>query len=358
MDSMTIQSGQGDYEVCFVPDVREAMDRLAGGKEAFVLLDERIRLFYPEPLAGLEAFPIHAIPATEQEKTMDGVGRFLDFLQRHGANKKSTVVAVGGGIIQDIATFAAHVYYRGVAWEYYPTTLLGMADSCIGAKCGINLGLFKNQIGVFHSPRKVCICSGFLSTLSGSDILSGYGEILKLLLTGPRAQFEEFRRAVEAEGLAQAPLPLLIRQSLAVKKSVIEQDEYETDLRRILNYGHTFGHSLEAMTRHAVPHGQAVAWGVDLANYVSMRRGLLGRDDFESIHGLIRKHFHARLASGCSAHELLEGMKRDKKASSGSVSLILLRHPGRLEIVPTLLDGRLEAEVQDYLDGWNVFSWN
>jgi 3-dehydroquinate synthase len=268
--------------------------------------------------------------------------------------RQSTVVAIGGGIIQDIATFTAHIFYRGIKWIHVPTTLLAMSDSCIGAKCGINFGAFKNQLGVFHSPTRVLICHKFLDTLFDKDIRSGYGEILKLLLTGSPELFANLQKRLDESGFRNPELPALIYQCLNVKKGVIEADEYETDLRRILNYGHTFGHALEAVTEYEVPHGLAVAWGIDLANFISLRCDLLKEADFRSIHDFVARHFSFRVSRLVSAAELIQGARRDKKVSAGKLNLILLDRPGSLQIVPSAFDATLEANVAEYLGKHNV----
>jgi len=232
-----------------------------------------------------------------------------------------------------------------------------MCDSCIGAKCGINLNNFKNQLGVFHSPHRVLICLPFLETLSDTEILSGYGEIIKLLLAGSAEQFALLRESVEKDGLRNPRLSRLIYESLNVKKRVIEEDEYERDLRRILNYGHTFGHALEAISHHGIPHGKAVAWGVDLVNYIAVERGLLDRAEYDSIHAFIQKHFAHRLPRSVSAVELIDASKRDKKVADGKVNLILLRTAGELQIVPTAYDAQLQQEVERHLAKQHVLSW-
>ena len=277
-DPLTIRSGQGDYRVDFPADFDALLAQLEGFANAVVLVDENVAAIHEDALAPLlKRLPHFKIRSDEDAKTMAGVQSVLDFFQQQNATKQTVLIAIGGGVVQDIATFAAHIYYRGLRWVYVPTTLLGMCDSCIGAKCGINLNAFKNQIGVFHSPHRVLICLPFLATLADTEIVSGYGEILKLLITGSAEQFELLRASVEEGGLRNAQLSRLIYESLKVKQGVIEKDEYELDLRRILNYGHTFGHALEAITHHGIPHGKAVAWGIDLVNFIAVERGLLRR---------------------------------------------------------------------------------
>jgi 3-dehydroquinate synthase len=355
LEPLTIRSGEGDYGVEFVSDLSKLVERLLAIDRSYIIVDASVASLYADSLAELlVARPVHRVPASEDEKTLDGAERFLRFLQEHDATKQSQVVAIGGGVVQDIATFAAMLYYRGVAWTYVPTTLLSMCDSCIGAKCAINLGPFKNQLGGFHSPSQVLVHLPFVDTLAEADVASGYGEIIKLSLTGSPDNFRALSEAVSDGALRNARLSELVHRSLRVKQGVIEADEYERDLRRILNYGHTFGHTLEALTDHAIPHGAAVAWGVDLANAVARDRGLLAAPDFDEIHALIASHWTSCVPKMPSADELIDGTRRDKKVVDGRLTLILLASPGDLRIVPTDYDGRLREEVSLYLSDESV----
>jgi 3-dehydroquinate synthase len=255
---------------------------------------------------------------------------------------------VGGGIIQDLCAFVAHVYHRGMAWRFLPTTLLAMCDSCIGAKSSINLGPFKNQLGAFHAPKCIAVTTAFLSTLSEGDLASGYGEILKLMVTGSEAHLQRLERAVAAGGLRNLELPALIRASLDVKRALIEVDEFDTAERLVLNYGHTFGHALETLSGHAVPHGQAVAWGMDLVNALAVRWGLLDAGVRERMRDFVVTHLKVRHPP-VEADRLLEAVGRDKKAHAGSVTLAVLREVGRLERLPRALDAELRAALVHYL---------
>ena len=356
--TLTIHSGQGDYHVDFLEALPPLLEALVATANSLVLIDEQVAKIYAEQLAPLlQGRPCLAIPATEDEKTLTGVTRVLDFLQKNNATKQTTLIVIGGGIIQDIAAFSAHVYYRGLRWIFVPTTLLAMCDSCIGAKSSINHNGFKNQLGAFYSPNRVLVCLPFLNSLSPAEIISGYGEILKLLLTGSAEQFAFLRDAVEKDGLLNPHLSRLIHESLRVKQRVIEIDEYEKDLRRILNFGHTFGHALEALTHHAIPHGKAVAWGVDLVNFLAVERGLLDRAEYDSIHAFILKYFAHHLPHPVSARELIDFTRRDKKVADGKVNLILLRQPGELKIVPTVYDDRLQQEIETYLAHSQILTW-
>jgi 3-dehydroquinate synthetase/nucleoside-diphosphate-sugar epimerase len=357
MQSFVVKSGQGDYPVEFHADLSSLTGRLAPTGKAVVVVDQVVAGLYAAALAPLtERFPTLKIDAGEDEKTLAGAGRVCAWLQEQNATKQTTLVAIGGGITQDVCAFTAHVYYRGLRWAYVPTTLLAMSDSCIGAKCCINHGSFKNQLGAFHSPAQVHVCTSFLATLAGDAIASGYGEILKLMYTGSREHFARLEASVRQGGLRNAELSQRIHDSLIVKKGVIEVDEYETGLRRILNYGHTFGHALEGLTDHEVPHGLAVAWGMDLVNYLALRRGLLGEADFQAVHEFIRAYLPFRLSRPLSAPDLIRYARRDKKVADGQVNLILAKGPGSLHVVKTPFDAHLEQAITEYVTSHDVWA--
>lgn len=356
MQSLLIKSGQGDYAVDFHADLDTLAARLAQVSRAVAIIDRGVAGLYPQAFAPLtKSVPTLLIDATEDEKTLAGAGRVCTWLQQQNATKQTTLIAIGGGITQDVCAFAAHIYYRGLRWVYVPTTLLGMSDSCIGAKCCINHGSYKNQLGAFHSPGQVHLCTSFLDTLADEAIASGYGEILKLMFTGSRAHLERLEKAVARGGLRNDDLPDLLRASLEVKKAIIEVDEYEKDLRRILNYGHTFGHALESLTDHEVPHGLAVAWGMDLVNYLAWQRGMLSESDCRQMKEFVQRHLSFALSRPIQAEKLIAAARRDKKVADGQVNLILAEKPGSLRVVKTPFDTSLEAHITDYVENHNVF---
>ena len=272
-DRMIIKSEQGDYPVDFVGEVGWCLRSLTPGPETFVIIDEVLADLYGQALGELLEYPTYQMKADEESKTLTGVSLFVDWLLENRATRSARIVAIGGGVIQDVATFASHIYYRGVSWTFVPTTLLSQADSCIGAKSSINVLPLKNQLGVFHSPSHVIVCSEFLTTLPQIEVDSGYGEIYKLALTNEGAFFDELIEALRSGGHRNPHVLEMIRNALESKRLVIEKDEHESDLRRVLNYGHSFGHALEALTHNEVPHGLAVMWGMDLINFLGVQVG-------------------------------------------------------------------------------------
>lgn len=353
-DGFTVASGQGAYDVSFVEDI-EALNKVVSDHE-FVVLDENVARLYPKLLPSDIAREPFLLSAVEESKTLSSVERICRFLQDGNASKRSSLLVIGGGITQDVGAFVAHIYYRGIPFTYVPTTLLSMADSCIGAKCGLNLGDYKNQIGFFRAPKRVIAWPGFTSTLEPDDLRSGFGEALKLSIIAGRDERETFLTALDRDGFQAMSIKDVISSSLRVKRGVIEEDEYEAGLRKILNYGHTFGHALEAITNHAMPHGLAVAWGVDIANYISFRLGLLKERDFALLHDSIARHFAFTSNHSYDAKSLALAMARDKKAKGSAVTLLLLNDAGQVSPVECTLNEQLTGLIAEYMAELDIFS--
>jgi 3-dehydroquinate synthase len=267
MEPLTINSSRGAYTVNFVPEIETLVQILASIENTFLVLDSTVASLYGVHLKRLlEAKPYVIVVPTEEEKSLAGCETILAGLVAQNADRNTKVIAIGGGIIQDLATMCAHIYFRGISWIFVPTTLLAMADSCIGAKASINFRGYKNQLGVFHSPGQIYISPEFLITVTEDELRSGYGEIFKLHFAGSPEKFFRLAKLVENESWRTPSLGKIIHTSLEIKKAYIEGDEFDTGIRRHLNYGHTFGHALESVTSHRVPHGLAISWGMDLIN--------------------------------------------------------------------------------------------
>jgi 3-dehydroquinate synthase len=360
--TINVHSGLGDYSATFFPSIRESVEAFGGQSSLYVLIDRNVwQQFGPSIQPAVENRPLMLINATEEAKTLEGVSAVATWLQQNKATKQSHLLAIGGGIVQDIAAFTSHCYYRGIRWSYLPTTLLAMSDSCIGAKCGINHNGFKNHLGVFQAPQRVHIATEFLEGVDDVHVKSGYGEILKLLITGSQEDFAFLEAALAPPGssLRSSHLPEFIRRSLANKRTIIEQDEFETDLRRILNYGHTFGHALENLSGYEVPHGLAVAWGIDVVNHIAVRKGLLSPGYAARIRAFIKTHLAFEMQYVPKADVLVEATKSDKKVDAAGVNLVLLHEsPFGLRVVSQPYDANLRLWVQEYFDQPHAFARN
>jgi 3-dehydroquinate synthase len=344
---MTIKSSFEDYKVVRINTLNEISGQLENDPDLFLLVDRKIEQIYGQDLLTSLNVPKFLIDATETSKQLETVERICDWLMQNGATKTSTLVAIGGGVVQDLATFVSHIYYRGIRWIYMPSTVLSMADSCVGAKCALNLSGHKNQLGVIHAPRKIVIFPGFLATLPKPEVASGLGEILKLSVTGPGQFFEEFK----SQALNENKLEELIVASLLSKKIIIELDEMESDLRRILNYGHSFGHAIESLSNNEVTHGEAILFGMDLINYLGRTWGITNPDFEVVFRQAIQEIFpNVSIPKNISPGSLVNELKRDKKMSYGKMVFAVPTDVGDITLVTKELDQNLVEQVSDFIE--------
>jgi len=243
------------------------------------------------------------------------------------------LVVIGGGVVQDIGCFVASVLFRGLRWTLLPTTLLAQCDSCIGGKSSLNIAQYKNQIGTYYPPHAVRLAFDFLRTLNREALLSGLGEAIKLhLLAGP-AEAEGVRR--QAADALENPSVLheLVWASLRIKQRYIEADEFDRGVRRLLNYGHTFGHAFESATGYAIPHGIAVTLGVVAATFFSYRLGWVDAAAYQGLTAWLQAFFggYAATLRRADPATVVAAMQRDKKNQDGQIRCILTRGPGRME---------------------------
>lgn len=237
------------------------------------------------------------------------------------------MVSIGGGILQDISGFAASTIYRGINWIYIPTTLLAQADSCIGSKTSLNYSNYKNLIGTFYPPTRIHIYTPFLTTLQAADFYSGFGEVIKLHLMGGRDYFTSLLNLSplilnrDATALTKA-----IQQSLKIKLSFMEGDEFDMGRRNLLNYGHDFGHAVESTSNFDVPHGQAVILGMIAANIVSRQRGKLSVElEKDFAENLLHPNLFIKpSADALTSDAIINAMKKDKKRVGDQLALIMI----------------------------------
>ncbi len=263
---------------------------------------------------------IHYIECTERTKSWDNLKNIIDIFVDNNISKKSKVLIVGGGVLQDAVSFCCSIFNRGVEFEYAPSTLLAMADSCIGGKTSINYGDFKNKLGNFYPPNKILIVNKFISTLPKVEIYSGFGEIFKFQILQFNIDNIEniFKDFLEIKNK-------LILDCLKFKASIIEIDEFDTGLRLTLNFGHTFGHAIESLAKYKVPHGIGVVWGLTIANEISFQMGLMTNETKLKIE----KHAFKIISiikwnkEWFNFQELYSRIKMDKK-NSNVIRMILM----------------------------------
>lgn len=354
MDIINIHSSLYDYSVEFVEDFSEKLSEFAD-TTAYVI-DANVYKLYKDRFAQLNTNNVYLMEAVEHKKNMDTVMDIISFMQKIGVRKNWKVVCFGGGITQDVTTIASNLYLRNVDWYFFPTTLLSMCDSCIGGKCGINFGNFKNQIGVFYPPKKIYIDTRFIDTLTEDDYINGWGELLKFALTEDDKFYydiENEEKFIPCDRIAE-----YIHRGLFVKKVIIEEDEFESDLRRVLNYGHTFGHALEAYTNNVIPHGKGVIWGIDVVNYIAVKHGLISEDVYLRIKALIKKAFIKEEIVVAEPEKLFNIIKTDKKVKGNVLSFALLDKISHLVVYPIEIDKKLEKMFEDYINETHEYYCN
>jgi 3-dehydroquinate synthase len=252
-----------------------------------------------------------------------------------GLERDGRIVGLGGGVICDLAAFAASLYMRGCRLTLFPTSLLAMVDAALGGKTAINLGRAKNAVGTFYPAEELRLCIPLLATLPHRELAAGLAEALKTALLGDEELLELLERQ-KAEVLRGEPAVLeqVVFRCLAVKGRIVENDFKEGGLRAILNLGHTFGHALESVTGfRRFSHGEAVAWGLARAQDLGVRLGVSGRELTSRLVGLLRSYGYAlETPRGISPERLLEAMQADKKKRGGRLRLVLLRKVGEPEV--------------------------
>jgi len=350
MNTVSIKSGEKNYDVTVLNQVtlQKELEEIAKDyRKLVILIDANVKALYPE-IVDYEKYDYLVLNATEEQKSFHNLDYVFDFYQRIGMQKKDVVIAIGGGIIQDIVSLTTKIYWRGIDHFLVPTTLLSMADSSIGAKCGINYRDKKNQIAVFHSPSGVIQNLNFLNTLKDEDIVSGVGEIVKLLITSNEEDFSFLEKNIQSALSDRSKFSEIIIRSLLSKKSVIEEDEYESDLRRVLNYGHTLGHAVESLSNYSISHGVAVLWGMDIMNHIACQRGYMSEALYTRINKLILSTYDITKIKVDNYDKLLDLVKSDKKVSGSKINIVFPEAIGRLVIRPVEMDDIFLQNIKNY----------
>jgi 3-dehydroquinate synthase len=347
-----VQASTGPYQV----EIGTGLELKPAKKNSFSITDELVARLW-EASIPKNVFPVLA---NEKNKTLETAAQIIEAMRSNGIQRGSHLEAFGGGIIQDLATITASLYMRGIDWTYHPTTLLGMVDSCIGGKSSINVGPYKNIAGNFYPPKEIIIDVEFCKTLPVSEQVAGLCEAIKICYASKISSFEQF-----VKRFSQLSLPLssnqlveLVELSLLTKKAFIEEDEFDHGSRLLLNFGHTFGHAIEAATHFSITHGVAVGIGM----LAEIRMGML----LNKCHDLPQRAKHLdsyirgllnnipdmvntiRNLNVTSAHQAFTS---DKKHTNQSYVIITLDKQGYLERVSTPVTDDLNRIILE------IFEW-
>lgn len=315
---LQIRSALADYSVAFSP----LTDLSQWCPSADLLL---VDAFFRDGLALPVGVPVIWIEATEEAKALQETLPLFVALKQAGLGRSSRIAAIGGGVVQDIATFVASLFMRGISWSYVPTTFLGMADSCLGGKSSINVGPYKNLIGNFHPPSRIDILPVFARTLPAVELAGGAAEAAKIAFCRGASAFATYERLaapVLCGDWHEQQLAELLHATLAVKQWFIETDEFDQAERRLLNFGHTWGHALESATAFAIPHGLAVAIGM-MASICFTGHQPASAGLWQHCLALLRPVLEPAQLQVFNAERFLKAFQADKKHSPGQYHLIV-----------------------------------
>jgi len=302
-------------------------------------------------------FPVASIPDGERAKTLTTVSPLLDRMVELKLTRQSTVIAFGGGVVGDVAGFVASIYMRGIPVVQIPTTLLAQVDSSIGGKTGVNHRVAKNLVGTFHQPRLVLSDPLTLQTLSDREYASGLYEAVKYGVIRDRVLFEDFERNTLLTERHPEAIGRLVARCAAIKADVVMSDEKESDLRRILNFGHTVGHGLEAAAGYQrIKHGEAVGYGMIAAARIGRTLEKIADRDVRRIENTIASIGRLPPLNGISSKEVLAAIQHDKKVRNGAIHFVLPRAIGQVEVTPDVPFEVVREVVKGILnDGKRVF---
>lgn len=354
MRTLSLELGERSYPIYIGSGLLQGdlLTRHIGGKRVAIVTNETVAPLYLDRVLGMVGAydPVTVIlPDGEQYKTLEYLNRIFDRLLETRCDRTTTVLALGGGVVGDMAGFAAACYQRGIDFIQIPTTLLAQVDSSVGGKTGVNHPLGKNMIGAFHQPRCVLIDTDTLNTLPDRELAAGIAEVVKYGLIRDLA-FLEWLEANMARLVARDRdvLAEAIYQSCRNKAEVVGADEREAGQRALLNLGHTFGHAIETgMGYGAWLHGEAIGAGMVMAADLSCRMGWIARDDVERIERLLRAaRLPVRAPVGLSVERFLELMSVDKKVLGGTLRLVLLRQLGAAVVTAEFDPAKLRETLE------------
>ena len=335
METLTVNLGDRSYSIHIGENVLARAGELLQqaqlrGKVA-VVTNPTVAQLYLDSVhdgltkAGYEVTPV-LVPDGEEHKNLNSLATIYNCLISGRFDRKSCVLALGGGVVGDLAGFAAATYLRGVPYVQVPTTLLAQVDSSVGGKTGVNHQEGKNLIGAFYQPRLVLIDVTVLASLPRRELIAGLAEVIKYGIIEDPTLFNFLEKDIESLlALNRERLIQTITTSCAIKARIVEKDEREDDYRAVLNFGHTIGHALEVATGYSrLLHGEAIGVGMVKATALSVQEGFCDQRSFERVRKLVKKAgLPLEIPSGVSMQSLIQGMEVDKKSAEGKIKFVM-----------------------------------
>lgn len=305
--------------ILFSGNNTELLKERLKAENVYVVTDANVFSLYPELFANSKVF---VIDPGEDSKTLQTVKKICADMLEYGCGRKTVLYAVGGGVVGDIAGFAAAVFMRGISWVSVPTTLLSQVDSGIGGKTGVNLDDYKNIIGAFHQPAEILSSVHFLKTLPEREVMCGVGEVIKTAFLCPPILEIIAKELSALLSLDELLLAKVIKMCASFKEEIVRQDEKETTgLRKVLNLGHTIGHALEKADKHALSHGEYVLWGLLLESHIT--KNYVNMQSYFNNQNILKKVLKGRTIA-FDTQTVVDAARYDKKNLSDKVSIIAL----------------------------------
>lgn len=338
MITLNVGLGERAYPIHIGAGVLEQLPEvLAGARPTRVLVvtNTTVGPLYGAAVQALGAAvaptALVALPDGEQYKDWPGIAAVLEALVALGADRRSLILALGGGVVGDMAGFAAAIYMRGIRFVQLPTTLLAQVDSSVGGKTGINLAAGKNLVGAFHQPIAVLADTATLTTLPARELSAGLAEVLKHGVLADADYFAQTEAALERlRAFEPVTLAAAVEGSCRIKSAIVARDERESGERALLNLGHTFGHAIETLAGYGNwLHGEAVGCGLCLAADLSRRLGMIGADEVGRIEDAVTRAGLPTRIGGLGLEAAIAAMRGDKKAEAGEIRFVLLERIGR-----------------------------
>lgn len=333
MAAIHVKLGSRSYQVLcdygLLETIGEALKHAGLTGKVALISDQTVAPLYADKVQSLLSSAgynstLHTVPAGEASKSLEQVGKLCSEMTSAGHDRKSFVIALGGGVVGDLAGFVAASFYRGVPFIQIPTTIVSLVDSSVGGKTGVNIPEGKNLVGAFHQPSLVLADPATLSTLAPREYREGYAEVIKHAAIRDAAMLDEIEALAPSE---QDPPADLIARNIAIKARVVEEDEHETSgTRALLNFGHTIGHGIEASVPYGeILHGEAISLGIRAALILSEKYSTLTAAESQRILDILHNFkLPTMLPSHIATKTILEKLSRDKKFSAGAIKFVLL----------------------------------
>ena len=323
MYKITINFDNTESQVVVGESYRNLAEYLPSGKQIIVIADTNIIKYYGD---FFHKWAVIEISSCEHNKTLDTVAHIYQCLLDNNADRSSFIVAVGGGIVCDVAGFAASTFMRGVPFGFVSTTLLSQVDASVGGKNGVNFAGYKNMAGTFNQPRFVLCDTEMLQTLPEREFISGFAEIVKAAAIRNAELFDYLEQNAE-KAIARDPEVIrhLVIESVKIKADVVQQDEREQGLRRILNFGHTFGHAIEALTGFS--HGEAVSIGMIIAAHLSIAKSAFPKSHLARLEKLLVR-LELPVTTDAQPEAIFKALQKDKKREDSNIHFVTLEKIG------------------------------